>query len=295
MIKSMTGYGRGELILNGRKLIAEVRSVNNRYLDCSVKLPRAYLFAEESVKTRVGQVAARGKIDVFFTIEELGTEALSVQVNEMLAGAYLDALEQLRALGENRGVIGAVSPVDLAQFPNVLTVEKRLEDQSAIQEDLQKVLDLALEDFDRMRIQEGSRLAQDILGRADVIEDYVGKIEARSPQTVTEYRTRMEEKLQELLKDVPVDPARVLTEAAIFADKVCVDEETVRLRSHVAQLRQLLDKGGATGRKLDFLIQEFNREANTIGSKCNDIQMSEMVLEVKSEIEKIREQVQNIE
>lgn len=295
MIKSMTGYGRGEAVLNGRKLTAEVRSVNNRYLDCNVKLPRAYLFAEDAVKTRVSQAISRGKVDVFFSIDESGSEDLSVKVNEPLVLAYLDALGRLRQLGEDKGILGSVSPVELAQFPNVLTVEKQEEDLEALQTDICTVLDLALEDFDRMRRKEGDRLAADILHRAQTIEDYTAKVEVRSPETVAEHRARLEEKLKELLQNVHLDEGRLLTEAAIFADKVAVDEETVRLRSHLAQLREMLDKGGATGRKLDFLIQEFNRETNTIGSKCSDIEISRMVVDMKAEIEKIREQVQNIE
>lgn len=295
MIRSMTGYGRGEATRNGRKITVEVRSVNNRYLDCSVKLPRAYIFAEDAVKTRVGQAISRGKVDVFVNIVQTEGESLSVTVNEALAKSYIDALWKLYELGGGQKVQMDYRATDLARFPDVLTVEKKEEDLEAAAADICAVLDLALEDFDRMREREGEKLAADILGRADTIEAYTAKVEERSPQTVCEYRARLEAKMQEVLANAQLDESRILTEAAIFADKIAVDEETVRLRSHLEQLRGMLAQGGATGRKLDFLIQEFNRETNTIGSKCNDIDISRMVVDMKAEIEKIREQVQNIE
>lgn len=295
MIRSMTGYGRGEATRNGRKITVEVRSVNNRYLDCGVKLPRAYIFAEDAIKTRVGQAISRGKVDVFINIVQTEGESLSVTVNEELAKSYIDALWKLYELGGGAKVKMDYRATDLARFPDVLTVEKKEEDLEAAAADICAVLDIALEDFDRMRLREGEKLAADILSRADTIESYTAKVEERSPQTVAEYRTRLEAKMQEVLQNTQIEEGRLLTEAAIFADKVAVDEETVRLRSHLEQLRDMLAKGGATGRKLDFLIQEFNRETNTIGSKCNDIDISRMVVDMKAEIEKIREQVQNIE
>ncbi|MGM9606378.1 MAG: YicC/YloC family endoribonuclease [Oscillospiraceae bacterium] len=294
MVKSMTGYGRGEATQNGRKITVEVRSVNNRYLDCGVKLPRAYIFAEDAIKTRVAKAISRGKVDVFVNIVQTEGESLSVTVNEELAKSYIAALRQLYELGGGM-LKGNCYATDLARFPDVLTVEKKEEDLEAVAADICAVLDLALEDFDRMRTREGEKLAADILGRADTIEAYTARVEERSPQTVAEYRARLESKMQEVLANVQLDESRILTEAAIFADKVAVDEETVRLRSHLEQLRGMLSQGGATGRKLDFLIQEFNRETNTIGSKCNDIDISRMVVDMKAEIEKIREQVQNIE
>ena len=294
LIKSMTGYGRGEAERNGRKITVEVRSVNNRYLDCGVKLPRAYIFAEDSIKTRVGQTISRGKVDVFVNIAQTEGESLSVSVNEDLAKAYVNALQKLAELGG-----GFVEPnyraTELARFPDVLTVEKKEEDLEAVAADICCVLDTALADFDRMRTREGEKLKDDILNRARIIEGYTGKVEERSPRTVAEYRARLAAKMEEVLQNTQLEESRILTEAAIFADKVAVDEETVRLRSHLEQLRDMLAKGGATGRKLDFLIQEFNRETNTIGSKCNDIDISRMVVDMKAEIEKIREQVQNIE
>jgi uncharacterized protein (TIGR00255 family) len=257
-------------------------------------MPRAYLFAEDAMKAKVQAAVARGKLDVFVTVTQTGGEAASVTVNETLAKSYLNALQRLYDLGG--GALKLECPVtDLAHMPDVLTVEKQEEDLDAVKAQLLTALDAALADFNAMRAKEGERLAADILGRADTIEALLGQVEARSPQTVSDYRARLEAKMREVLQNVQIDEGRLLTEAAIFADKVAVDEETVRLHSHLAQLRDLLDKGGAVGRKLDFLIQEFNREANTIGSKCSDIEITRKVVDIKAEIEKIREQVQNLE
>ena len=294
MIKSMTGYGRGEAAFEGRTIVVEVRAVNNRYLDCTVKMPRAYIFAEDALKARVQASVARGKLDVFVNISGAGAEGVSVTVNEELAKAYIDALARLHELSGGKAP-ESYSVTDLARFPDVLTVEKQEEDQDTLKEQLLAALDLALADFAAMRAKEGERLAEDILSRAAAIETLVGRVEDRSPQTVSEYRARLEAKMTEVLQNTQIDESRLLTEAAIFADKIAVDEETVRLRSHISQLRELLAKGGAVGRKLDFLIQEFNREANTIGSKCSDIEIARYVVDIKAEIEKIREQVQNLE
>ena len=294
LIKSMTGYGRGEAAFDGRTIVVEVRAVNNRYLDCTVKMPRAYIFAEDALKARVQASVARGKLDVFVNISGAGAEGVSVTVNEELAKAYIDALARLHELSGGKAP-ESYSVTDLARFPDVLTVEKQEEDQDTLKEQLLAALDLALADFAAMRAKEGERLAEDILSRAAAIETLVGRVEERSPQTVSEYRARLEAKMTEVLQNTQIDESRLLTEAAIFADKIAVDEETVRLRSHISQLRELLAKGGAVGRKLDFLIQEFNREANTIGSKCSDIEIARYVVDIKAEIEKIREQVQNLE
>lgn len=295
MIRSMTGYGRGEGVYEDVSVTIELRSVNNRYLDCSIKMPRTYIFAEEALKDRVQSKVGRGKVDVFINLAHTGGEAVSVRVNEELAKGYIDALDRLHQLGDGQNVRREYSPADLARFPDVLIVEKQEEDLETMKERLLTVLDAAIEDFNAMRIREGEKLAEDILSRADTIETLTAAVEKRSPQTVAEYRARLEAKMQDVLQNVQIDPNRLLTEAAIFADKVAVDEETVRLRSHLGQLREMLHKGGAVGRKLDFLIQEFNREANTIGSKCNDMEITRMVVDIKAEIEKIREQVQNIE
>ena len=292
MVKSMTGYGRAEEVFNGCTITVELRSVNNRYLDCNVRIPRLYLFAEEGIKTRVQNTISRGKVDVFVTLDSAGAERVQVTVNKPVADGYYTALKRL---SEEYGLSGDISVSLLSRFPEVLLAEKAEEDVEQMAKDICSVLDRALADFDQMRTREGERLKEDILSRAVAIEHKVSLVEQRSPQTVAEYRAKLEARISEVLANTQLDPARILTEAAIFADKVAVDEETVRLRSHVGQLREMLSKGGATGRKLDFLIQEFNREANTIGSKCSDIEVAGHVVDIKAEIEKIREQVQNIE
>ena len=288
----MTGYGRAEQTLHDRKITVELRSVNNRYLDCSVRMPRLYLFAEDAIKTKVQQNISRGKVDVFITLDSSAADRLQVTVNRAVADGYHAALKELAS---TYNLQDDISVSLLSRFPDVLLAEKAEEDSEAVAKDICEVLDLALADFNQMRTREGQRLSDDITSRAASIESMVSFVEERSPQTVSEYRTRLEDRMREVLENTQLDPARILTEAAIFADKVAVDEETVRLRSHIAQLREMLSKGGAIGRKLDFLIQEFNREANTIGSKCNDIQISRQVVDIKAEIEKNREQVQNIE
>ena len=231
---------------------------------------------------------------MFVTIVRSHGDDMVVSVNEELAKGYIDALYKLCDLGGGK-VRREYYPTDLARFPDVLTVEKRAENLDEMRDRLLAVLDLAIDDFNTMRATEGGRLAEDILGRADAIERLLGEVEARSPQTVNDYRARLEAKMREVLQNTQIDAARLVTEAAIFADKVAVDEETVRLHSHLGQLRELLEAGGAVGRKLDFLIQEFNREANTIGSKCSDVEITRRVVDMKAEIEKIREQVQNLE
>lgn len=292
MIKSMTGYGRGEAELNNRTIVIELRSVNNRYLDCSVRLPRSCSFAEEGIKSRVKAATSRGKVDVFVSVDSTQADAVAVKVNRPLAESYLKAFGEL---AEAYDIQNDVTVSVLSRFPDVLTVEKLPQDQDALAADLYAALDLALADFDRMRSTEGEKLKEDLLCKLAHLEDFVTQVEARSPQTVKEYREKLLAKLQEVLNNTQIDEGRILTEAAIFADKVAVDEETVRLRSHIAQFRDLLEQGGIVGRKIDFLIQEMNRETNTIGSKCTDLAISHVVVDMKSEIEKLREQVQNIE
>lgn len=292
MVKSMTGYGRAEETVGGCTITVELRSVNNRYLDCNVRIPRLYLFAEDAIKTRVQSAISRGKVDVFVTLDNAGAGRVQVTVNKPVADGYYAALRQLAS---EYSLNDDISVSLLSRFPEVLLAEKAEEDVERMAQDICAVLERALADFDQMRTREGERLKADILARADAIEEKVALVEERSPQTVAEYRAKLEGRMNEVLSGAQIDPARILTEAAIFADKVAVDEETVRLRSHIGQLREMLSKGGATGRKLDFLIQEFNREANTIGSKCSDIDISRQVVDIKAEIEKIREQVQNIE
>lgn len=292
MVKSMTGYGRAKETLNKRDITVEVRSVNNRYLDCTVKMPRAYIFAEDAIKARVQKAISRGKVDVFVTIDTSAADVSVVAVNEPLARGYYDALMQLKA---TFSLEGEVTPVSLAKFPDVLSVTKADEDVETVSADICEVLDKALTAYNDMRAIEGKKLAEDIGGRVSTIEAVVGKVEERSPQTVSAYRERLENKMREVLQTTTIDESRILTEAAIFADKIAVDEETVRLRSHIAQLRDMLRSDQPTGRKLDFLIQEVNRECNTIGSKCNDLTITQDVVNMKAEVEKIREQVQNIE
>ena len=292
MIKSMTGYGRGEAMLHGRPITVEVRSVNNRYLDCTVKLPRIYVFAEDAIKAAVQSHISRGKVDVFITIGPSESGDVSISVNRPVADGYYAALCALR---DAYGLKDDISVSLMSRFQDVFLVEKTQEDLEAVSADICSVLELALRDFDAMRLREGEKLGQDVLSRAASIEGLVSKVEVRSPGIVADYRARLTAKMAEVLQNTQLDESRILTEAAIYADKVAVDEETVRLRSHLSQLRHLLQQEGAIGRKLDFLIQEFNREANTIGSKCCDIDISRLVVDIKAEIEKIREQVQNIE
>lgn len=293
MIKSMTGYGRARQTLEKRDITIEVRSVNNRYLDCTVKLPRMYAFAEDAVRKRVQQAVSRGKVDVLFTIDATGADTAKVMVDKVLAAGYAAALRELAE------VCGAsawhITPEQLARFPDVLTVTKAEEDLDALGADLCKVLDEALTAYNAMRALEGEKMAADIGSRLDTIERLTEMVEARSPETVAEYRKKLTARMEEVLQSTTIDPQRILAEAAIYSDKVAVDEETVRLRSHLAQLREMLKADEPMGRKMDFLIQEINRESNTIGSKCCDVSIAQTAVDLKAEVEKIREQVQNIE
>ena len=288
----MTGYGRGEAVLNGRTITVELRSVNNRYLDCTVKLPRIYVFAEDAIKARVQQHISRGKVDVFISIGQSEAGDVKISVNKPVADGYYAALCALR---DTYGLRDDISVGLLSRFQDVFLVEKTQEDLEAVSADLCQVLELALADFDAMREREGEKLLQDVRGRADTIAALTAQVEERAPGIVRDYRAKLEAKMAEVLQNTQLEASRILTEAAIFADKVAVDEELVRLRSHLSQLEHMLSAGGAVGRKLDFLIQEFNREANTIGSKCSDLEIARHVVDIKAEIEKIREQVQNIE
>ena len=289
----MTGYGRARREVHKRDITVEVRSVNNRYLDCAVKMPRMYAFAEDAVKSCVQKAVSRGKVDVFITVDASAADVAKVTVNKELAAQYADAL---KALSEVCGPTAyKVTPDQLARFPDVLTVTKADEDLEEVSGDLCAVLEEALAAFNAMRATEGARLAEDIGNRLDNILAYTAQVEERSPETVAEYRRKLTARMQEVLQSAAVDEQRILTEAAIYADKVAVDEETVRLRSHVSQLRTMLDSGEPMGRKMDFLIQEVNRESNTIGSKCNDVGIAQVVVGLKAEVEKMREQVQNVE
>ena len=292
MIRSMTGYGSAKGSCQGLNISVELKSVNNRYLDCSVRLPRGFLFAEDAVKAKVQSHIARGKVDVFIGIDSTGTDAVLVKVNEQLAAGYVAAIRQL---SESFGLESSLSALALGRMPDVLTVEKQDADAEMVTAAIAEITEQALAAYDAMRVREGEKLRDDISGRLNTIEAYVGEVERRSPETVKEYRERLWRKMTEVLQNTALDEQRILLEAGIFADKVAVDEETVRLRSHIAQMRSMLDEGSPIGRKMDFLVQEFNRESNTIGSKCNDSAVTKIVIELKSEIEKIREQIQNIE
>ena len=292
MIRSMTGYGRGEATLHDRTITIEVRAVNNRYLDCSVKIPRVYVFAEDGIKSQVQKRVARGKVDVFVTIDSSAADRIDVTLNRPVADGYYAALTQMRAA---YGLRDDISVSLLSRFPDVFLVEKEQGDAEVIAGDIAVVLSQVLDEFNDMREREGRALAEDIRAKAGRISALLSQVEARSPVSVAEYREKLRLRMEEVLSSTQIDESRILTEAAIFADKVAVDEETVRLRSHLAQLEEMLAQGGSIGRKLDFLVQEFNREANTIGSKCSDVEMSKLVVEIKGEIEKIREQIQNIE
>ena len=288
----MTGYGRAVETIDGREITAELRSVNNRYLDCTVKMPRLYAFAEDSVKSHIKSAISRGKVDVFIAVNVMEDMQMRISVNHPVLEGYLSAM---RSIANDYGVRDDISVTALSRLPDVFVVEKAEEDEQKLTQDILSVVDKALEKFTAMRTTEGAALEADLRGRAATILSLVEKVEQRSPVTLAEYRARLTEKMQEVLQSTTIDEGRILQEAAIYADKIAVDEETVRLRSHLSQLETMLTNGGAIGRKLDFLLQELNREANTIGSKGNDLEQARTVVEIKAELEKIREQTQNIE
>lgn len=292
MIKSMTGFGRFEGQVNGRNISLEIKSVNHRYFEFSCRTTRGYSFLEEKLKSYISSKISRGKVDMFVSITEPEDTPTEVLVNHNLAEGYLNALKELE---EKYGIVNNVTTVDVGRYPDVLTVHKAPENEETVWSDVKTAVDKALEDFTAMREAEGERLKADVLGRAETIIEIVSEIEKRSPETVSEYQSRLKEKIEELLQSKEYDEQRVITEVAVFADKVAVDEETVRLRSHFDQLNIYLNEDKPVGRSIDFLIQEMNREANTIGSKVKDATIAQMVVKIKNEIEKIREQIQNIE
>jgi len=292
LIRSMTGYGRATKIAAGYTITIELRSVNHRYFDCTVRAPRVFVYMEEPVKARLQKAVARGKVDVFVTLEAGEDSGLKVELNLAAADSYVAALKELK---ERYSLDGKIELMSLARFPEVFTVEKAEADEDELLAAVLSTLDEALEGYIEMSAREGENLAADILARAAGILEAVDRIEARSEAAVADYREKLLARMKDLLASVTIDESRILTEAAIYADKTAITEEAVRLRSHVAQLRELFAAGGQVGRKLDFLIQEFNREANTIGSKGNDVELAREVVDLKAEIEKIREQVQNIE
>ena len=292
MILSMTGYGRAAEIFGSREITVELRSVNNRYLDCGVKLPRAWSYLEDEVKKKVKEAMSRGKVDVFVTVRDQQGEDAKVTLNRSVVESYLSAM---KSIVEDYGVRDDISVSAITSLPDVFELEREELDEETARSQLMAVVDAAIEKHTAMRAAEGKALEADLRGRADTILSLVGEVEKRSPLTLEAYRSRLTEKMQEVLADRNVDEGRILQEAAIYADKIAVDEETVRLRSHFDQMDKMLTAGGPIGRKLDFLLQEMNREANTIGSKGNDLEQARNVVAIKAELEKIREQVQNVE
>lgn len=292
MVSSMTGYGKCTEILNGREITLEIKSVNHRFFEFSSRMPRAYGFLEEKIKSYVQSRVSRGKIEVGVSIINVETADTKILVNESVAKGYVDAL---RELCEPLGIVDDIRLSTVARFPDVFTVTKGDTDEEMLWGDVKSVAEKAVDAFIAMREREGENLKKDLLCRLENIEELVKEVEKRSPKRVQEYRDRLYKKISEVLASNSIDESRIITEVAIFADKVAVDEETVRLKSHIGQFREILEYNEPIGKKLDFLIQEFNREANTIGSKSQDAEGAKYVVAIKAEIEKIREQIQNVE
>lgn len=292
MLKSMTGYGRATQDFGNKRLSAEIKAVNHRFFECTVRTPRGYSFLEEIVRGRVGEQVKRGKIEVYISIENLGDDPVEVSYNDAYLSGWLSALQEI---GKGHKLKNDLKLSDIAANRDIFSVRKPDEDQEALGEAVLTVVAEALAAFLDARTKEGARLVADIEKRLDTIAVHVDTIDARSPQTVQEYREKLLVRMQEVLGNTAVDEGRLLTEAAIYADKVTVAEETTRLRTHIDNFRSLLGGNSPIGKKLDFYMQEMNREINTTGSKCNDVDMAKVVIEVKSELENIREQIQNIE
>ncbi len=292
MIRSMTGYGRAQAVVDGLDITVEVKSVNHRYFEFSARTPRGYSFVEEKLKSYAQSRVSRGKIDMYVTIVAVDNPACEVVLNEALAQSYVDAI---RKISEITGVKDEVSNVAVSRFQDIFTVRRAVADEEKVCENILTVAGEAMDRFIEMREAEGAKMRADVEGRVETIKAHVSTIEERSPQTVSEYMQKLRTKISDLLGGAAVDEQRLITEVAIYADKVAVAEETVRLRSHFDQLAQMMESDEAIGRKLDFLVQEMNREINTIGSKAQDAALAHIVVEVKAELEKIREQIQNIE
>jgi len=292
MIKSMTGFGRCELTEGTRKVSVELKSVNHRYLDVNIKMPKKLSIFESSIRTELKKYAQRGKIDMFITYEDYSESNVSIKYNRDVAAEYL---KYLKSMAEEFGLDDDIRVSTLSRYPEVFSMEEQMADEDEMWKLLVRTIDGAAEGFVESRIQEGEHLAADLISKLDDMLGHVCFIEERSPQIIEEYRTKLKEHVQELLGDATVDETRLLTEVTIYADKVCVDEELVRLRSHIETMKHELTEGGSIGRKLDFLAQEMNREANTILSKTTDLEISNRGIELKTEIEKVREQIQNIE
>ncbi len=292
MIKSMTGYGRAEEIIDGMSICVEFKSVNHRYFEFYAKVPRIYGFLEEKLKSFTNSLVSRGKVECFVSVDNLEESETEIIVNHSLAKGYFEAVKELSG---QLGIDGEITAASISRYPDVITLHKAADDEEKIWNAVKQVAAKAVEKFVEMRTVEGERLKSDVLLRADYIIECVAFVEERSPQTVKEYNEKLKARIQELIGDASVDEQRILNEAAIFADKIAVAEETVRLRSHIDQLREFMNADEAIGRKLDFLVQEINREANTIGSKAQDVEIARKVIAIKAEVEKIREQIQNIE
>ncbi|MGE4283328.1 MAG: YicC/YloC family endoribonuclease [Clostridia bacterium] len=292
MIRSMTGFGRSEAVDNTKEIVIEIKSVNHRYTDFSIHVSRYYNFLEDKIREYLQSYVSRGKVDVYVSIESREAEDRLVSLNAALAGSYIQALKQLK---DTFDLHDDINVSDIARFNDVLKLERKEEDQDKLWELVKDALAPAVEDFIAMREREGLRLADDLIERGAFIAHQLDEIEVRSPQVVEEYREKIRQRIEDYLKNVPVDENRLLTEVAIFADRTSITEEIVRLKSHLIELKEILTGGQAVGRKLDFLIQEMNREINTIGSKANELYISKRVVEIKAEIEKLREQVQNLE
>lgn len=292
MLKSMTGYGRAQKILNGRDILVEIRSVNHRYYEYSSRVPRTYSYIDEKLKSLLKQKVSRGKIDVNVSINNIEGRDTEIAINKGIAEGYVNAL---RSVAEELNLEDDIKLSKLIKLPDIFTVQKTPDDEEQVWIDVAEVAGEALDRFVEMREKEGQKLRTDVLEKTAIILEMVGKVEEISPQTTENYRKRLYQKISELLENKDIDNQRILTETAVFAEKIAVDEETVRLRSHISQLTDLLDTGDAIGRKLDFIVQEMNREVNTIGSKAQDLNITKLVVDMKAELEKIREQIQNIE
>lgn len=292
MIKSMTGYGRGQMTVDGTDILVEIKSVNNRYYDFSARLPRMYGYLEEKLKTFMNGSISRGKIEVSVSIYNSGSKSEEISINLDVANGYINAL---REANETLGLDDDITLSHVSRFPDVFIIKKIIEDEESVWNNIKPVAEEAVARFVAMRETEGEKMKEDLSSRLDFILSKVEEVEKISPTTTENYRNRLYQKLKDILSDNNIDEQRILTEAAIFSEKVAVDEETVRLRSHISQFRELLETDEPVGRKLDFLVQEMNRESNTIGSKAQDIAITKIVVDIKSEIEKIREQIQNIE
>ena len=292
MISSMTGFGRYELEAHERRINVEIKAVNHRYLDLSIKMPRSFNAFESKIRNVIREYVERGKTDIYISCEELGEDRLSLKYNKELAKGYLGYIKQM---AEEFGLETDVRASTLARFPEVFTMEQEEGDEAEIWQDLEQAIRGAAEAFKASREHEGELLKEDLLQKLEIMKDAQAIIEERMPQLVGEYRERLRAKLEEVLADSAVDENRIVTEATIYADKICVDEEMVRLKSHIQAMKKELEKGGAVGRKLDFLAQEMNREANTTLSKSSDLSVADAAIELKTMIEKIREQVQNLE